>query len=93
MDIQIPPRFGVRWNGAYLRPSKHAIREMIKLGWDLYDVAELLEDTNAKEKQRSKDTMEKTLKVGKKIYKVVVKESYACDIKEPIWLILHVGGK
>jgi len=93
MDIQASIEYGVKWNGRYLRPSKHAIREMIQLGMDLYDVVDILDNKDAEDHPRGKDTIEKILKVGKTIYNVVVMESYAYDIDEDIWLILHVGGK
>jgi hypothetical protein len=93
MDIQTPKEFGVRWRGRFLRPSKHAIREMVKLGIRLVDLVELLESGEEPEKPRSKTTIERTVVRGTKIIKIVLVESYAYDIEECVWLVKHFGGR
>ncbi len=92
-DIPEEIDFGVKWNGKYLRPSKHAIYEMINLGYDLYDVLSILENGyDCRKGKRAKGTFEKCIKKGRKIIKVVVVRVYAYDINDEIWLIKHVGG-
>lgn len=93
MDICIPLEFGVKWKGRYLRPSTHAIKEMVKLGLDLHDVEHILEKGNECEGDRAKGTIERFVRHGRKITKVVAVGSYAFDIEEEVWLMKHVGGK
>jgi hypothetical protein len=93
MDIQTPKEFGVKWKGRFLRPSRHAIREMIALGLRLYDLVDILENGMETGTHRSKGTIERYITQGKKIIKVVVIESYANDIEESVWLVKHVGGR
>ena len=93
-DIKIPQEFGVKWKNKFLRPSKHAYFEMANLGLDLYDIQSILElGYNCNKQKRSKDTIEKCFKKGKKEFKVVIIKSYSFDIDDDVWLIKHVGGK
>jgi hypothetical protein len=92
-DIPEEIEFGMKWNGKYLRPSKHAIYEMKKLDYDLYDVLSILENGyDCLKGRRAKGTYEKCVKKGRKIIKVVVKRVQAYDIDDEVWLIIHVGG-
>ena len=92
-DIPEEIDFGVKWKGKYLRPSKHAVYELISLGYDLYDILTILEEGyDCRKGKRAKKTYEKCIKKGRKIIKVVVVGVYAYDIDEEIWLIKHVGG-
>jgi hypothetical protein len=93
MDIQTPKEFGVKWKGRFLRPSRHAIREMMALGLRLYDIADILENGMETGTHRSKATIERYIIQGKKTIKVVVIGSYAHDIEECVWLVKHVGGR
>lgn len=93
-NIKIPEEFGVKWKNKLLRPSKHAYFEMVDLGLDLYDLKSILEfGYDCSKQKRSKDTIEKCLKKGKKEFKVVIIKSYSFDIDDEVWLIKHVGGK
>ncbi len=92
-DIPDSIEFGVKWKGKYLRPSKHSISELIKLGYDLYDVCAILKNGyDCSKGKRAKGTLEKCIRKGRKIIKIVVVKVYAYDIDEEIWLIKHVGG-
>ena len=93
MDIETPKEFGVKWRGRFLRPSRHAIREMFHLGLRLHDLVEVLEEGMETGNPRSKGIVERYVIRGKKIIKVVLMESYAHDIDEWVWMVRHVGGR
>jgi len=93
MDISVPIEFAVRWRGQYLRPSKHAMREMMALGVDLHDIRLILETGCDRPGKRAESIVERCVLDKKKLITVVAVESYAHDINEPVWLIIHVGGK
>jgi hypothetical protein len=93
-NLPTPPEFGVKWRGKFLRPSKHAFKEMDDLGMDLYDVRDVLDyGYDCSKGRRAKGTIERCIRKHKKIIRVVVVESYAYDINDSIWLIKHVGGR
>ena len=78
------------WNDRPLVPSNDAIKEMLHLAMDLYDVITVLEE-GAEVMGRGKGTIEKCLnRKGKKITVVVV-ESFQKYSRRDVWLIKHVG--
>ena len=83
--------FDIRYNGLRLVPSKSAMREMIKLGLDLIDCKEILENGNPAPRKRSIGTEEKWLSKGVKTYNVVVVRSFNCFHNEEVQLITHIG--
>ncbi len=81
----------VEWKSRQLVPTRAAYYELMDLGFDLWDVLEILEmGERCGEKKRKEGTVEACLKKGKKIYKVVVVESKY--LGGPAWRIIHVGG-
>ena len=81
-----------RYQGAPIRPSRTADKEMCDLRIYLDDVLKILEKgKEASRSKRKEGTVEKALRVRGKIIKVVVVESVTRYNEETCWLIIHVG--
>lgn len=80
------------WGGKELKPSGAAFRELLKHNMDLYDVLDILENGyDCQRSKREKGTIEKCMKKGKKIRKVVVVDSLQYYDDTEVWLITHIG--
>jgi len=80
----------VYYKGLLLHPSKHADLELLKYGLRLSDCKKILEN-GYEVRKREKNTEEKWLGVGKKIYNIVIMKTYSFAFEEEIYLIKHVG--
>jgi hypothetical protein len=80
-----------KWRGAPLVPSDSADCELARLNMDLQDVKTVLEEGIETRERRAEGVIEKTLARKDCSVKVVVVESFSRALKEPCWLIAHVG--
>ena len=73
-----------------LVPSKTAMGEMLRYGLDLEDCKTILEE-GYEPRKRKKNTEEKWMDSGRKIFNIVVVKTYNIFYKEEIYLITHIG--
>lgn len=75
------------WKRKPLTPTRSAADEMLRLGLDLFDAKQILEDGfDCSRGKRKKGTYERCMRKGKKMLKVVV-----VDVGS-VHLITHVGS-
>jgi len=90
-DILIEPM----WQGTAFRIFMRSVMaELIESGMDLWDVVEILEEGyDCPRSQRKAGEVERCMKRGKKVVKVVVeKGEEMCDGERvEVWLLRHVG--
>jgi len=87
-DIPEDIDFGVKWKGKYLRPSKHAVYELISLGYDLYDILKILEEGyDCRKGKRAKKTYEKCIKKGRKIMNLSLELKRALTKEETFFTV------
>ncbi len=83
--------FDIKYRGLKLVPSYSATRELMRYGFDLYDVVSMLELGYSAPRKRKKDVIEKWFDNGNKTYNIVIGKDYNEKFKEEVWIIIHVG--
>ena len=79
------------WQGRPLQFTAAAYRELSKYGLSAEDVIEILDfGYEFPEKKRKEGIYERCLRKENVMTKVVVSDSYSYDLKEAIWLVIHI---
>ena len=80
------------YKGAPIIPSRHAGNELMNLGLDLWFVENVLkEGYDCPSRKRKPGEIERCIKKGKAIYKVIAARSYSHGLKKKVWVVVHVG--
>ena len=75
-----------------LFPTRAAMNELFKYGYDLFDVIEILENGyDCHKSPRSKDTIEKCFDKKGKTIRVVIAKSFNYSLNLEVWIITHFG--
>jgi len=85
-DISMP-----KYKGMKITPSISAMRELMKYGKTLTDVAQILEHGYDAPRKRRKGVVERWLDKGKKTINAVVAKDYNEQAKEDVWVLIHIG--
>lgn len=81
-----------KYKGYEIKPTRTADKEMAHLKIYLDDVLTILEEgKDASRSKRKSGTIEKALRIRRRMIKVVVVESITCWSNEIVWVIIHVG--
>ncbi len=84
--------FGVFFEGRLLRPSASAYGEMEELALSLDDMKNVLENGfDCPASRRKQGTLERCLREGNKVVRVVVAEDYTVSLEEPAWVVVHAS--
>lgn len=79
------------WGRKRLVPTKSAQNEMDFLGFDLWEVANMLENGQDCGRRRKEGVCEVCFDRGNKTIRIVCAESLQYSTKEVVWLVTHVG--
>jgi hypothetical protein len=83
------------WQGRAIRVFRRAVmHELVELGMDLWDIVEILEKGfECGRGVRKKGIVERCIRKGRKIVKVVVEEGEELldEKRVDIWVLRHVG--
>lgn len=87
--------FAPAWKGRPIRIFRRAVmQELVEQGMDLWDVVEILEEGfDCGRSPRRKGIVERCVRSGKKIIKVVVEEGEEIvgERRVAIWVLRHAG--
>jgi hypothetical protein len=89
-NIRFEDMLSVRYAGLRIAPTRAAQRELFKLGLDLQDCVEILDDGYSPRK-RAKDTIERWLDKGNKTLNAVIAKDYDDTRNEECWVLIHIG--
>ena len=75
-----------------LIPTRTAMNELFKYGYDLFDVLEILElGYDCPKSKRAKNIIERCINKKGKIIRVVIADSYNWSMDTKVWAITHFG--
>ena len=83
-----------KYNGKRLMPTKRGMMELLHLGLDLWDAAEILNSGyDCSASRRKKNKVEKCHKIGRKVIRIVAVEDFfdSEDICEEVYFIIHAS--
>ena len=83
--------FGVRYRGLLIVVTDAAMRELVQQEKSLDDVLVILEQGYDAPRKRKDGVIERWLDKGDKTFNVVVARNYNEIMKEPCWVLIHVG--
>ncbi|MFH0714482.1 MAG: hypothetical protein V1847_01570 [Candidatus Diapherotrites archaeon] len=84
----IAPKF----EGLKVIPSRSAFRELCRQGMTIADAIRVLEEGfDCEVSPRKKEVLEKCVRKGRKMLKVVAVKSFNYSMNCECWLLLHVG--
>lgn len=92
---EISKMFDIRYKGLRIEVTLSASAELLKENLDLNDVVEILEEGyDCERSKRKENIIERCIKKGNKVVKVVVAKiwvRYPDNFQEYIWRLIHVG--
>ena len=80
-----------KYKGMSIIPSISAMRELMKYGKMLSDIAVMLEQGHDAPRRRKKGIVEKWIDKGKKTFNIVIAKDYNEQAKKEVWILIHFG--